>query len=95
VTVAIKSLAARCLALGTEAVRPEAWMQRYGRRCWLRQRWRPAISSAAKSPSPHLIGGRKMVALPIHSARRPSLIGCSGILASLRRPAALIDTYIC
>jgi hypothetical protein len=38
VTVAIKSLAARCLDLGTEAVRPEAWMQRYGRRCWLRQR---------------------------------------------------------
>ena len=34
-------------------------MQRYGRRCWLRQRWRPAIRSAAKSPAPHLIGAEK------------------------------------
>ena len=36
-----------------------------------------------------------MVALPIHLARRPSLTGCIGILAPLRRPAALVGTYIC
>jgi hypothetical protein len=34
----------------------------------------------------NLIGDRKMVALPTHSARRPSLNKCSGILAPLRRP---------
>jgi len=68
VTVAIKSLAARCLDLGTEAVRREAWMQRYRRRRWLRQRRRPAISSAAKSPAPHLIWGRKWS--PCQSIRR-------------------------
>ena len=31
-----------------------------------------------------------MAVLPIHSTRRPSLISCSGILATLRRPAALV-----
>jgi hypothetical protein len=36
-----------------------------------------------------------MVASPIHLARRPSLTSCIGILAPLRRPAALVGTYIC
>jgi hypothetical protein len=70
-------------------------MQRYGRRCWLRLRWRPAISSAAKSPSPQPDRGPKNGRLADPFGKATIFIGCSGILASLRRPAALIGTYIC
>jgi hypothetical protein len=55
---------------------------------------RPDMCESAKSQSLQPDRRRKVVALPIYSARRPSSISCSGILAPLRRPAALVGTYI-